>query len=141
MKFEDIALSLLDKFDLGNGFEEDDCDDDIIEPASKLPVFAAASGCSRVVRELSTKHAANVNTAQRYYSGQALGWVEDSPLMAASRRGDLNTVRMLLDLDEMRPCVHLKHSGTALTAAAQGGFVDVVKLLIADGRVEVGPRR
>ncbi|KAF4429672.1 ankyrin repeat-containing [Fusarium acutatum] len=137
--FEDVALSLLDKCDIGHDYQEadDNGTKDTTEPASKLLVFAVAAGCPRIVRELLTKHSPDVNAVHGYYAGEALDWVEDSPLMAASRRGDLNTVRLLLDMDEIRPGVDRKHSGTALTAAAQGGFVGVVKVLIADGRIEV----
>ncbi|KAG4256764.1 hypothetical protein FPRO03_03774 [Fusarium proliferatum] len=138
--FEHVALSLLAKCDIGRDSQEADHSGtkNIVEPASKLLVFAVAAGCSRIVRELLTKHSLDVNAVHGYHAGEALGWVEDSPLMAASRRGDLSAVRLFLDMDEVRPGLSSNRSGTALTAAAQGGFVDVVKILIADGRIEVG---
>ncbi|KAF5013882.1 hypothetical protein FDECE_131 [Fusarium decemcellulare] len=40
-------------------------------------------------------------------------------------------------MDEIRPGLNSKRDGTALTTAARGGFVDVVKMLIADARVEI----
>ncbi|KAF5230968.1 hypothetical protein FANTH_13582, partial [Fusarium anthophilum] len=137
--FKDVALSLLDRCDIGHYSQDTDDNGtkDTIEPVSKLLVFAVAAGCPRIVRELLAKHSPDVNVVYEYYAGEALGWVEDSPLMAASRRGDLNTVRLLLDMEEIRPGVDPKHSGTALTAAAQGGFIGVIKVLIADGRIEV----
>ncbi|KAM0194730.1 hypothetical protein ACHAPI_007027 [Fusarium lateritium] len=108
-----------------------------MESVSELLVFAVVAGCSRLVQELLTTYGVDVNAIHGYSLGKRLGWVEDSPLMAASRRGDLNTVCLLLGLDEIRPGVSSKRSGSALTAAAQGGFVDVVKKLVADGRIEV----
>ncbi|KAF5529377.1 ankyrin repeat-containing protein [Fusarium mexicanum] len=137
--FEDVALSLLDKCDIGH--DSRDTDDngtrDTIEPAPKLLVFAVAAGCPRIVQELLTKHSPDVNAVYGYYAGEELDWFEDTPLMAASRRGDMYAVRLLLDMDKVKPGVSSKLSGTAISAAAQGGFVDVVKVLIADGRIEV----
>ncbi|KAF5546413.1 ankyrin repeat-containing protein [Fusarium napiforme] len=150
-RFEDVASSLLDKCALSDYFKVahpgrdnygDNVREDTIEPASKLLVFAAAAGCPKIVHQLLTKHGADVNAVHGCYgTAKAIEgvrhWFEDSPLMAASRRGDLNAVRLLLDMDEVRPNVKSRFHGTALTAAAQGGFIDVVKILIADGRIEI----
>ncbi|PNP81238.1 hypothetical protein FNYG_05270 [Fusarium nygamai] len=138
--FENVALSLMHKCNIGHGSQDADGNGtkDSVEPASKLLVLGAAAGCSRVVTELLNKYGADVNAIHEYYAGVELRRFTDSPLMAASRRGDLNAVRSLLNMDEIRPGVASEHSGTALTAAAQGGFIDVVRILIADGRIEVG---
>ncbi|KAF5695536.1 ankyrin repeat-containing protein [Fusarium globosum] len=40
-------------------------------------------------------------------------------------------------MDEIRPNVNFNYGDTALTAAAQAGLVDVVKVLITDGRIEI----
>ncbi|KAF5983503.1 ankyrin repeat-containing protein [Fusarium coicis] len=108
-----------------------------MEPVSKLLVLAVVASCPRIVQELLTTYCAEVNATHSYYAGEALSWVEDSPLIAASRRGDLNTVHLLLGLDEIRPGVSSDRSDSALAAAAQGGFLDVAKTLVADGRIEV----
>ncbi|KAF5633314.1 ankyrin repeat-containing protein [Fusarium tjaetaba] len=108
-----------------------------MEPVSKLLVLAVVASCSRIVQELLTTYCADVNATHSYYAGEALSWVKDSPLMAASRRGDLNTVHLLLGLDEIRPGVSSDRSDSALAAAAQGGFLDVDKTLVANGRIEV----
>lgn len=138
---EDAALALLNKCDFkdaesGDGNHSDSTTENTIEPISKLLVLAISAGCSRIVRELLTKHDIDINAAHGYYAGKELDWFNHTPLMAASSRGDLNTVRSLLDMDEIRPEVS-SGRGTALTAAAEGGFVDVVKTLIADGRIQI----
>ncbi|KAJ3524909.1 hypothetical protein NM208_g11865 [Fusarium decemcellulare] len=137
--YEGLALALLDKCDLGEDPKDadsnhDDPDDnttkDTVESISKLLVFALGAGCSRIVQELLTKHNADVNAVHEYYliclnpastttAVHEYDWVEQSPLMAASRRGNLNAVRSLLDMNEIRPGLNTK-SGTAITAAAQG---------------------
>ncbi|KAG5826947.1 hypothetical protein H9Q74_002968 [Fusarium xylarioides] len=146
--FEDVALFLLHICDLIPDFKHDYDDDthadngarDRVEPPSKLLVFAIAAGCSRVTEEILTKHGVDINAVHRYFSEEERTWFMDSPLIAASRRGDLNTVRSLLNMDVIRPGVSSKDGSTALTAAAQGGFADVVKILIADGRIEVNAK-
>ncbi|KAF4946660.1 hypothetical protein FGADI_11008 [Fusarium gaditjirri] len=141
--FEDVALALLDKCDFevadsGDGTYDDHDSKDTVEPTSKILILAVASGCPRIVGEILTKHGADINAVHEYYAKEPLSRFEDSPLTAASRRGDLNTVRLLLDMDDIRPDVSSKYGSTALILAARGGFVDVVKILIADGRIEVG---
>ncbi|QGI98349.1 hypothetical protein CEK26_011418 [Fusarium fujikuroi] len=137
-EFEDVALSLLDKCDFGPDAEDPGCDPtDTVEHPSDLLVFAVAHGRFRLAKELLIKHDADVNAVHTYWAGEALGWFTDSPLVAASRRGDLNTVRLLLAMDEIRPNASSNYGDTALTAAAQAGLVDVVKVLITDGRIEI----
>ncbi|KAF5702777.1 ankyrin repeat-containing protein [Fusarium mundagurra] len=135
----------VNKCNLGHDTEDPDGDGadsqcgttDIIESPSKLLVLAAAHGCSKIAKELLNKHSADVNAVHEYYAGEVLGWFMDSPLVAASRRGNLKTVRLLLAMDEIRMNVSSNNGDTALTAAAQAGFADVVKVLITDGRIEV----
>ncbi|KAH6953534.1 ankyrin repeat protein, partial [Fusarium avenaceum] len=137
----ELLVPLLNKCDFkdaesGDGNHSDSTTENTIEPISKLLVLAISAGCSTIVRELLTKHDIDINAAHGYYAGKELDWFNHTPLMAASSRGDLNTVRSLLDMDEIRPEVS-SGRGTALTAAAEGGFVDVVKTLIADGRIQI----
>lgn len=138
---EEAALALLNKCDFkdaesGDGNHSDSTTENTIEPISKLLVLAISAGCSRIVRELLTKHDIDINAAHVYYAGKELDWFNHTPLMVASSRGDLNTVRSLLDMDKIRPGAN-SGRGTALTAAAEGGFVDVAKILIADGRIQI----
>ncbi|KAM0438673.1 hypothetical protein ACHAPT_001429 [Fusarium lateritium] len=144
--YEDVALTLLDKCDLGHGSKDtgssdDDSEDNAaknaVEPASKLLVFAAGARCSQIVRELLAKHGADVNAVYAY-TGVMDDYVEQSPLMAASRRGHTSVVRLLLDTEGIRPSLSAYYGVTALILAAEGGFVDVIKILVADARVEAG---
>ncbi|CAG7555130.1 unnamed protein product [Fusarium equiseti] len=146
--FEDVALFLLHICDLRHDVQHDSDDGthddngakDRIEPPSKLLVLAVAAGCSCVIEELLTKHGADINGAHEYFAREERRWFTDSPLIAASRRGGLNTVCSLLNMDEIRPGVSSKGGDTALTAAARGGFRDVVKTLITDGRIDVNSK-
>ncbi|KAI0101307.1 ankyrin repeat-containing domain protein [Nemania sp. FL0031] len=137
---EDAALALLERCGLGQVSDDggpSNMADDAIEPASKLLVFAAGSGSTRIIRELLDKHGADVNAVYRYYQDMH-NKVEQSPLMAASRRGDACVVRLLLDTQGISPDLSAGYNkNTALTLAAQGGFSSVVKLLVADARVDV----
>ncbi|KAI8711298.1 HET domain-containing protein [Fusarium sp. LHS14.1] len=144
--YEGVALALLKKCGLGYDLEDtalsdggsgDSSTKDTIEPTSKLLALAISTGCSGVVRELLAKHGADVNVAYRYLTQERESLVDGSPLVAASRRGDLNAVRSLLDMDEIRPGLSSTFGAAALPAAAEGGFVDAVRMLIADARVEV----
>ncbi|RGP76449.1 hypothetical protein FLONG3_5336 [Fusarium longipes] len=122
---EDVSLFVLDRFGTEN----------MMEPISLLLVLAAAAGCSRIIQKLLTKHDADINAVDGYEDrGQRF---VDSPLVAASRNGHLDTVRLLLDVGEINPGVKSSDGGTALTVAAEGGFVDVVELLVSDGRIDV----
>lgn len=69
--YEEVALALLDKCVLGHGsedtgFSDGGSDNNVVEPASKLLVFAAGAGCSRIVRELLAKHPPDVNAVYTY---------------------------------------------------------------------------
>lgn len=117
--------------------------------ASKLLVFAAGAGCYRVVQELLANHGANVNALHAYddewkYAqggGGAVGSTIESPLFAASRGGHSSIVRLLLDTEGIQPDLRCRHIGlrgeTALAVAAEWGFVDVVRMLAADTRVNI----
>ncbi|RTE84462.1 hypothetical protein BHE90_001073 [Fusarium euwallaceae] len=120
-----------------------------VQLASKLLVFAAGAGCYRVVQELLANHDADVNALHIYRDerkftqggGGVVGCTEESPLFAASRRGHSSIVRLLLDTERIQPdlrcsCVG-SYGDTALALAAEGGFVDIVRMLAADTRVEI----
>ncbi|KAI0471354.1 ankyrin repeat-containing domain protein [Xylaria cf. heliscus] len=106
--YEDVALVLLDKCGPGQS---------IVEPASKL------------------LHSADVN-AVYVYARDGSSHLEQSPLMAASRRGHANVVRLLLDTEGISPDLSEKRDNTALILAARKGFASVVKMLLADPRVD-----
>ncbi|RSL80302.1 hypothetical protein CEP51_006679 [Fusarium floridanum] len=127
---EDVALTLLDKCDLGHGSK------DAVESSSRLLVFAAYSGCYRIAQELLAKRGANPNAVYEYAIEGDRDCVQQSPLMAASRRGHAGIVRLLLDTDGIHPGLSVDDGTTALILAASGGFLDVVKMLLAHPRVE-----
>lgn len=139
--YDDIALALLDKCHLRQGSGDNDATGDALEPASKLLVFAAGAGCIRFIRALLVKHLADVNAFYlcRETDWNSIGSFDQSPLIAASRKGHACVVRLLLDTKEIRP--GLRKDGyhctaPALIEAAKKGFLDVVQMLIADPRVE-----
>lgn len=120
--YEEVALALLDKCVLGHGSEDTSfsnggSDNNVVEPASKLLVFAAGAGCSRIVRELLAKHGPDINAVYTY-RGEDGCCVEQSPLMTASRRGDTSVVRLLLDTDWIRPGLSADYGVTSLTLPA-----------------------
>ncbi|RSM04068.1 hypothetical protein CEP52_007049 [Fusarium oligoseptatum] len=118
-----------------------------VQFASKLLVLAAGAGYYRVVQELLVNHSADVNALHIHHDrrgfvggGGIAGCVEESPLFAASRRGHSSIVRLLLDTEGIQPdlrCSHISSGDTALGSAAGGGFVDIVRMLAADTRVEI----
>ncbi|RSL65115.1 hypothetical protein CEP51_013033 [Fusarium floridanum] len=117
--------------------------------ASKLLVFAAGAGCYRVVQELLANHGADVNALHIYDDERELahviggvsGCTTERPLFAASRRGHSSIVRLLLDTEGIQPDLRCDYVGsdgdTALALAAEGGFVDIVRMLAADTRVKI----
>ncbi|KAI3335965.1 ankyrin repeat-containing domain protein [Ustulina deusta] len=142
--YEDMALALLNKCDSGKCSDDSDSSDggpdniakDAVEPASKLLVLAGASGCLGIVQKLLAKHGAEVNAVYSY-AQHPNRYFQQSPPMAASRRGEAGVVRLLLDAEGILPSLSGGYSETALILAAQGRFVDVVKMLVADTRVKV----
>ncbi|RSL91434.1 hypothetical protein CEP52_014257 [Fusarium oligoseptatum] len=144
--YEDVALTLLDKCDLGDVSEGTGSIDgasgnggvvgDAVESASRLLVFAAYSGCYRIAQKLLAKRGANPNAVYEYAIGGDRDCVQQSPLMAASRRGHAGVVRLLLDTEGIQPGLSVDNGTTALILAASGGFLDVVKMLLAHPRVE-----
>ncbi|RMJ17162.1 hypothetical protein CDV36_003152 [Fusarium kuroshium] len=144
--YEDVALTLLDKCDLGDVSEDTDSIDDTsdnnkvvenaVESASRLLVFAAYSGCYRIAQKLLAKRGANPNAVYEYAIEGDRNCVQQSPLMAASRRGHAGIVRLLLDAEGIQPGLSVDDGTTALILAASGGFLDVVKMLLAHPRVE-----
>jgi ankyrin repeat protein len=125
---EDVALALLERCGGGEGAR---CP----EPGPELLVLAAAGGSARLVRALLGKHNADPN-AEYPYDGE-YEFQGKTPLMAASKRGHGAVVRLLLDSEGIQPNARCRY-GTALCIAAWGGFRDVVKMLVADERVEAG---
>ncbi|RSL61345.1 hypothetical protein CEP53_005146 [Fusarium sp. AF-6] len=143
--YEDVALTLLDKCDLGHdskdaGSTDDASDNKVVENAvecaSNLLVFAAGSGCYRIAQELLAKRGANPNAVYKYPIEEYWNCIQQSPLMTASRRGHAGIVRLLLDTEGIRPGLSVDNGTTALILAASGGFLDVVKMLLAHPRVE-----
>ena len=143
--YEDVALALLNKCDPGrdssHGSSDNNAAKDAVEPASKLLGFAASGGCCRIVRDLLAKHGADVNALYTYTEERDTSYNYDtfyqrSPLMEAARRGNANVVRLLLDTEGIQPDLKGDHRKlTALSLAAEEGFVEVVKMLVADVRV------
>jgi ankyrin repeat protein len=101
-----------------------------------LLVFAAGAACPRLVRELLAKHSADINAVYLYTKEKGEASFEQSPLMAASRVGDTNIVRLLLNTEGIQPDLSADFGTTALILAAKEGFVAVVKMLVADPRVK-----
>ncbi|RTE83483.1 hypothetical protein BHE90_001908 [Fusarium euwallaceae] len=144
--YEDVALTLLDKCDLGHGSEDTDSIDDAsdnnkvaenaVESASRLLVFAAYSGCYRIAQKLLAERGANPNVVYEYAIEGYGDCVQQSPLMAASRRAHAGIVRLLLHTEGIQPGLSVDDGTTALIMAASGGFLDVVKMLLAQPRVE-----
>lgn len=117
--------------------------------ASKLLVFAAGGGCYRTAQKLLVHHGADVNARSVYRKdreptrirGGPKSWNEEGPLHAACRGGHSRVLRLLLDTEGIRPDLRCDYVGsdaeTALAVAAERGFVDLVRMLVADGRVDV----
>jgi ankyrin repeat protein len=124
--YEDAALALLELCGAGEGARWP-------EPGPELLVLAAAGGSMRLVKALLGKHHADPNAEHPYDGEDELKG--KTPLMAAAGRGHATVVRLLLDSDGIQPNARCR-DGTALCLAAREGFRDVVKMLVADDRVQ-----
>ncbi|KAF5597635.1 ankyrin repeat-containing protein [Fusarium subglutinans] len=137
--FEDMALSLLDKCDIGHDSR------DTIEPASKLLVFAVAAGCPRIVQELLTKHSPDgkIEVGYRNEKGR-------TALSFAAERGFEAVVDELLATGAADPNSRDSRTRTPLIWATNPGWryrpggwqshEGVTRKLLADRRIAVNAK-
>ncbi|KAI6762402.1 hypothetical protein HG530_008382 [Fusarium avenaceum] len=123
---ENIALKLIDKHGIGQKSDNN-------QPGVRFLAEAAYIGSSKLVETLLMTHEVDPN-ATRFHSPNGL-----KPIMLAAQQGHGSVVRLLLDhksiqLDATHRC------GTALSLAAANGQVDIVEMLMVDGRMDINQK-
>ncbi|GKU22479.1 unnamed protein product [Fusarium langsethiae] len=124
---ESMALKFIDKHGIGQQADDD-------QPGVKLLAEAAYIGSTKLAETLLTTHKVDPNAIwmdPHSYNPDGL-----TPIMLAAQQGHSSVVRLLLDhksiqLDTTHSC------GTALSLAAANGLVDIVEMLMVDGRIDI----
>lgn len=127
---ESMALKFIDKHGIGHQSDDD-------QPGVKLLAEAAYIGSTKLTGTLLMTHGVDPNAI----------WMEDhsynpdglTPIMLAAQQGHGSVVRLLLDHKSMQ--LDATHScGTALSLAAANGHIEIVEMLMEDGRIDINQR-
>ena len=114
--------------------EQEDIDIDVRGRLGSTPLWLAASSGRFDLVQLLLQRTDNIDV-NRFDV-----WEHKNALMVAAKRGDLETVKLLLALDRTDPNLAVsfpaKSKETALEFAALGGHFEVVKALLSDPRLD-----